>query len=111
MNRSMSWALISSCHYNMNRSVHKLKIFYPHWCNNTYDVHKKEFITAGQDLKTASRVLIMIHGRGASADDILSLSDHLEINDFALLAPRATNHAWYPYSFLVVPAQNEPWLS
>ena len=74
-------------------------------------MHKKEFITAGQDLKTASRVLIMIHGRGANAEDILSLSDHLEINDFALLAPRATNHTWYPYSFLAAPAQNEPWLS
>jgi len=41
----------------------------------------------------------------------LGLSDHLKVNDFALLAPKATNHTWYPYSFLVAPAQNEPWLS
>lgn len=74
-------------------------------------MHKKEFITAGQDLKTASKVLIMIHGRGANAEDILGLSDHLKVNDFALLAPKATNHTWYPYSFLVAPQQNEPWLS
>jgi phospholipase/carboxylesterase len=74
-------------------------------------MHKKEFITAGKNLETASKVLIMIHGRGGSAEDILSLSNHLEVNDFALLAPKATNHTWYPYSFLVTPSQNEPWLS
>lgn len=74
-------------------------------------MHKKEFITAGKNLETASKVLIMIHGRGGSAEDILSLSNHLEVNDFALLAPKATNHTWYPYSFLIPPSQNEPWLS
>lgn len=74
-------------------------------------MHKKEFITAGKNLETASKVLIMIHGRGGSAEDILSLSNHLEVNDFALLAPKATNHTWYPYSFLITPSQNEPWLS
>lgn len=74
-------------------------------------MHKKEYITAGKDLETASKVLIMIHGRGGSAEDILSLADHLNVNDFALLAPQATNNTWYPYSFLVPPQQNEPWLS
>ena len=74
-------------------------------------MHKKEFITAGHDLKTASKVLIMIHGRGANAEDILGLADHLKIDDFALLAPVATDHTWYPYSFLMPPTQNEPWLS
>jgi len=53
----------------------------------------------------------MIHGRGASAEDILSLADHFEVNDFALIAPQATNHTWYPYSFLAPPSENEPWLS
>lgn len=74
-------------------------------------MHKKEYITVGKDLKTASKVLIMVHGRGGSAEDILSLADHLNVNDFALLAPQATNNTWYPYSFLVPPPQNEPWLS
>ena len=48
--------------------------------------------------------------RGASAEDILSLADHLPVKDYALLAPEATGHSWYPYSFLVPPAQNQPWL-
>ena len=74
-------------------------------------MHKKEFITAGQSLENASKVLIMIHGRGGSAEDILGLSDHLDVKEFALLAPKATNNTWYPYSFLMPPSQNEPWLS
>ena len=74
-------------------------------------MHKKQFITAGKNLEDASKVLIMIHGRGASAEDILTLADHFEVNDFALIAPQATNHTWYPYSFLAPPSENEPWLS
>lgn len=73
--------------------------------------HKKEFITSGKDLKKSSKVLIMIHGRGASAEDILGIANYLKVDDFALLAPQATNNTWYPYSFLVPPSQNEPWLS
>lgn len=74
-------------------------------------MHKKNIVTAGLDIENAKRALIMIHGRGGSAEDILSLSQHLEVSDYALLAPQATQHSWYPYSFLAVPAQNEPYLS
>lgn len=74
-------------------------------------MHKKEFKTAGKKPEDASKVLIMLHGRGGSAEDILSLGGHLEVNDFALLAPQATGHSWYPYSFLTIPSQNEPWLT
>jgi phospholipase/carboxylesterase len=74
-------------------------------------MHKKQIITAGKKLEDASNVLIMVHGRGGSAEDILSLTDHLEVKDFALIAPQATSHSWYPYSFLMIPSQNEPWLS
>ena len=74
-------------------------------------MHKKNIVTAGKPIDEATRVLIMLHGRGASAEDILSLSSYLNVNDYALIAPQATNNAWYPYSFLMPPAQNEPWLS
>ena len=53
----------------------------------------------------------MLHGRGAPAHDILGLAMHLHVNDFALIAPQATNYTWYPYSFLAPPKQNEPWLT
>jgi phospholipase/carboxylesterase len=74
-------------------------------------MHKKQFILQGAELTEAAKVLVMVHGRGADAQDILGLAPHLNIKDFALLAPQATNHTWYPYSFLSQPAQNEPWLS
>ena len=74
-------------------------------------MHKKQFITAGKKTEEASKLLIMIHGRGGSAEDILSLHDYLEVKDFALLAPQASGNSWYPYSFLTIPSQNEPWLS
>jgi phospholipase/carboxylesterase len=73
-------------------------------------MHTKNIIVAGKTLATADRALIMVHGRGASAEDILSLADHLPVKDYALLAPEATGHSWYPYSFLAPPAQNQPWL-
>ena len=74
-------------------------------------MHKKNIKTAGKPLKEAEKALIMIHGRGANATDILGLASHLNVSDYALLAPEATNNTWYPNSFLAKPEQNEPWLS
>ena len=74
-------------------------------------MHQKNIITACVQLDRAEKILIMIHGRGGSAEDILSLSAYLNVADFALLAPQATGNTWYPYSFLAPVAQNEPWLS
>ncbi len=73
-------------------------------------MNTKNIITAGKDLAAADRALILVHGRGGSAEDILSLADHLPVEDYALLAPQATGHSWYPYSFLEPPARNQPWL-
>jgi phospholipase/carboxylesterase len=74
-------------------------------------MHTKKIITPGKKISEAKKALIMVHGRGGSAEDILSLAVHLDVKDFALLAPQATNDSWYPLSFLARPADNEPWLS
>ncbi len=74
-------------------------------------MHQKTIIAGGKKLTEARKVLIMLHGRGGTAEDILSLAVHLKVKDFALLAPQATNNSWYPLSFLARPADNEPWLS
>jgi len=70
--------------------------------------HQKDIITAGLPIAEAKKAVIFIHGRGASAEDILSLNDHLEIADAALFAPQATNHSWYPYSFIAPVKDNQP---
>jgi phospholipase/carboxylesterase len=66
---------------------------------------------AGVPLKRADKAVIMLHGRGATAADILSLTDHLEQNDLAFVAPQAPGNSWYPFSFLAPLNQNEPALS
>lgn len=67
-------------------------------------------VLAGHDLATAGKVVIMVHGRGGTAEDILTLADNLPLEDYALLAPQADGNSWYPYSFMAPLAQNQPWL-
>src|SRR5690348_4680105 len=74
-------------------------------------MHEKKIFTAGKDLSEAKKVLIMIHGRGAFAEDMLSLAGYFNVKDYALIAPQATGNSWYPYSFLASSKQNKPWLS
>jgi phospholipase/carboxylesterase len=74
-------------------------------------MHQKNIISAGKEITATGKVLIMLHGRGGSAEDILSLSSHLNVKDYSMFAPQAMNNTWYPYSFLAPPQQNQPWLS
>ena len=74
-------------------------------------MHKKNIITRGKDIAEAKKALIMLHGRGGTADDILGFAAHLNVDEYALFAPEATGNSWYPFSFLALPEQNEPWLS
>lgn len=67
--------------------------------------------TAGAPLNEARAAMIMIHGRGGRAEDILTLVPMLEHEDFAYLAPQAASNTWYPYSFLSPIPQNEPGIS
>ena len=54
--------------------------------------------------------MILVHGRGATAESILGLANELAQPDFAYLAPQAAGHTWYPLSFLAPLEQNEPGL-
>jgi phospholipase/carboxylesterase len=74
-------------------------------------MHTKNIITSGRELAADSKVLILLHGRGGRAEDILSVADYLDVEDFALLAPQAAGNTWYPSSFMAPVEQNEPWLS
>ena len=67
-------------------------------------------LRAGIALEEASAAIILLHGRGASAEDILGLAEAFYHPQLTYLAPQAAGHAWYPNSFLAPRAQNEPWL-
>jgi phospholipase/carboxylesterase len=66
---------------------------------------------AGNPLEQAKKVAIMIHGRGAMAENILSLADHLNLAEFALIAPQAPGNTWYPFSFMAPDESNQPYFS
>ncbi|GAB3233184.1 dienelactone hydrolase family protein [Algoriphagus aestuariicola] len=55
---------------------------------------------SGLPLEQAKKAIIVIHGRGATAESILSLSSHLNLTDYAILAPQANGNSWYPYGFM-----------
>jgi predicted esterase len=66
---------------------------------------------AGVAVPDARLVAVLLHGRGASAEDILALSREFSASDVAYVAPQAAGGTWYPYSFLAPVEQNEPGLS
>ncbi|MBB6127356.1 alpha/beta hydrolase [Mucilaginibacter lappiensis] len=70
--------------------------------------HRKQIVTAGVPADQAKKAMIMLHGRGASAVSILTLKDHLQLDDYAIFAPQATEHSWYPYSFMAPVSNNQP---
>ena len=65
----------------------------------------------GAPLESASAAMVMLHGRGANARDILGLAHVIDRPQLAYVAPDAARSTWYPYSFMAPIAQNEPWLS
>lgn len=71
---------------------------------------EKALIGATQ-LHQAQAAMIMVHGRGDSAEGILRLSNYLNIPGFAFIAPQAAGNTWYPNRFIEPLESNEPWLS
>src|SRR5215470_6474036 len=65
----------------------------------------------GEPLGQARAAMLLVHGRGATAEDILELAVELDRPGFAYLAPQAANNSWYPQGFLAPIPSNEPWLS
>ena len=76
------------------------------------DPHRDQPVrTLGAPLAQAAAAIVLLHGRGASAEDILGLAGEMYDERVAYLAPQAADHRWYPYSFMAPIAENEPWLS
>jgi len=67
-------------------------------------------VRAGAPLGAARAAMILVHGRGASAEGMLGLADAFEADDIAYVAPQAPSGSWYPQSFMAPIAQNEPYL-
>jgi phospholipase/carboxylesterase len=74
-------------------------------------MHEYQILEKGMPLGQAEKAIILLHGRGGSANNIITLADEFREGQFYIAAPQATNHSWYPYSFLAPEDNNEPWLS
>lgn len=73
--------------------------------------HEKKFIQSGKPTGQATKAVVLLHGRGSTAQGVLSLQHHLHMDEALLLAPQATNNTWYPYSFLAPMEDNQPALN
>jgi phospholipase/carboxylesterase len=74
-------------------------------------MHGSRIVEEGKPLLQAEKAIILLHGRGADADDIISLAEMFCDDSFYIVAPEAEGNTWYPFSFLMPENQNEPWLS
>jgi len=79
---------------------------------NDADPHDGQpLLASGAPLATARAAMIMVHGRGASAEDILTLAPAFGRSDVAYLAPQASGGTWYPFGFMSPIERNEPGIS
>jgi len=78
---------------------------------NAPDPHAAQpVLSVGPPPERAAATLVMLHGRGSTAEDILSLYPELGVDDIAALAPQAAGYTWYPHSFLAPMDSNQPYL-
>ena len=73
--------------------------------------HGQRVLEAGEKLGAAHAGMILLHGRGATAEDIMTIAAEVQAPGWAYLAPQATGNAWYPNPFTAPLESNEPYLS
>ena len=73
--------------------------------------HGRTVLQAGEKLETADAAMILVHGRGATAADIMTVVPEIQQPGWSYLAPQADGNAWYPNPFTAPIQSNEPYLS
>ncbi|HLN54604.1 MAG TPA: dienelactone hydrolase family protein [Bacteroidales bacterium] len=74
-------------------------------------MHRYSIVEDGLSPDKAEYALVLLHGRGGNAEDIMILADEFCDDTFYIAAPQATDNSWYPNSFLAPEVSNEPWLT
>ena len=73
--------------------------------------HGQRVLQVGEPITSARAAMILLHGRGATADDIMTIASELQRPGWAYLAPQAAGNTWYPNPFTSPLESNEPYLS
>lgn len=72
--------------------------------------HGQRVVEAGERLASARATMILLHGRGATAEDIMTIAAEVQLPGWAYLAPQAAGNTWYPNPFTAPLDSNEPYL-
>jgi predicted esterase len=64
----------------------------------------------GPPASTASSIVILLHGRNRTTEEMFAIADRIELDAIAYLALAAPGGTWYPKSFLAPIADNQPHL-
>jgi predicted esterase len=73
--------------------------------------HGQRIVEAGEVLRSARAAMVLLHGRGATAEDIMAIASEVQSPGWAFLAPQADGNTWYPNPFTAPIESNEPYLS
>ncbi|HEY2436129.1 MAG TPA: alpha/beta hydrolase, partial [Solirubrobacteraceae bacterium] len=73
--------------------------------------HGQRVLEAGEPLSSARAAMILLHGRGATAEDIMTIASDAQAPGWVYFAPQAAGSAWYPNPFTAPLESNEPYLS
>lgn len=65
-------------------------------------------VTAGASLDVAEAALVLVHGRGATAQSIIQIADEFHQHGVTYFAPQAARNTWYPNAFTAPVESNEP---
>ncbi len=76
-----------------------------------HTIHTQPAVLRGAPLEQAQAALVLIHGRGSNAYDLLDLAREWSRPDWAYVGLQASQGTWYPQRFLAPLGANEPWLS
>lgn len=68
----------------------------------------QQVVTRGAAPEQAQLAMILIHGRGASAQSMLMFADEFEGDNIHYRALQAKRHTWYPRSFMAPKEMNQP---
>ncbi|HKC20862.1 MAG TPA: alpha/beta hydrolase [Candidatus Dormibacteraeota bacterium] len=73
--------------------------------------HGQHMLQGGEPLNSARAAMILLHGRGATAEDIMTIAAEVHAPGWIYFAPQAAGGAWYPNPFTAPIESNEPYLS
>jgi predicted esterase len=76
------------------------------------DIHKGQpTITVGLENDRANLIVILLHGRGSSAEAMVPIADSLSMEGVRIIIPQAGLNRWYPQTAFGPLDANEPDLS